>query len=742
MHIVYNFCIPLIIGLLYAFVPHFQPCFGEEKGWAKVSVEELDVRRGPGVNYPVMTVASKDVLLEILGLDKDRYSVQLPDGRRGWVSRKHTTTVKYENNNLTRPSSGKLDLNRQSLGGLISLILIIFVALFLFLLLSMPTSAILYVVLRCKYSSFRMPILKFYTLFTTILILVVLGESVWIWNSVPDFQIFKKVKHHTRITVLKTGDFIDVESLIDRLPISLEDMPPFLPNAVIAMEDRRFLNHFGIDPIGFSRAFYKNIIYGKAEGASTITQQVAKNMFLSPEKSLVRKIKELALSVKIEMYNSKKDILEMYLNGIYLGGRIYGIESASRHYFYKKAANLNLYEVGVLVGSIPKPSYWNINSSRNKADIRARLVLEEMVKQGYVTYEEANSALKIGIKKGSMQLRRPESRYFIDAMKLEILEKFGNLEGRLTIFTTLDPEMQVYAETAVEKALVRAALPKEYEAALIALDKDGAIRTLLGGVDYAKSQFNRAVQAYRQPGSLFKPFIYLSALELGNKPGDFILDSPIEIGDWRPTNFDGRYLGRITLLEALSKSRNAAAVRLMEKVKRSTVIQTARRLGIVSSLLDKPSLALGCSEMTLLEICTAYNCFSNGGYRVKPYAIQGICDKLGNVKYWHKPMGEKVIRPKNLEYMNNMLAAVISPNGTGKRAILNHQWAGGKTGTTQDSRDAWFIGYTKHLLAGIWIGKDDNSPMRNVLGGDLPALAWKEFMKNVYEHIGGGQELL
>ena len=689
-HIIRRLCILLIICLLSALISQFQPCFGEERSRAKVSLEKPDVRRGHGVNYP---------------------------------------------NNLTPSSSRKLDLNRQYLGGLFSLILTIFVALFLFLLFSMPTSAILYVVLRFKYSSFRMSILKFYSLFTAFLILVGIGGSVWIWNSVPDLELFKKMKDRTRITVIKMGDIIEVESLVNHLPISLEDLPPFLPKAVIAMEDRRYLNHFGIDPVGFSRAFYRNIFDGKTEGASTITQQVAKNMFLSPEKSLLRKIKELALSLKIEMYNSKKDILEMYLNGIYFGGQIYGIDSAARHYFYKKAANLNLYEVGLLVGSIPKPSYWNIKSSMKKADTRARLVLEEMVDQGYVTHEEAINALKIGIRKGAIHTRKPESRYFIDAMKSEILEKCGNLEGRLTIFTTLDHEMQVYAEMAVEKTLNRAALSKEYEAAFIAMDKDGAIRALVGGVDYAKSQFNRAVQAYRQPGSLFKPFIYLSALELGNKPSDYILDSPIEVDDWRPTNFDGKYLGRITLLEALSKSRNAAAVRLMVKVKRSTVIQIARRLGIASSLLDKPSLALGCSEMNLLEVCMAYNCFSNGGYRVKPYAVLGICDKLGNVKYWHKSMAERVIHPKHIEYMNKMLTAVISPNGTGKRAILDHQWAGGKTGTSQDNRDAWFIGYTKHLLAGVWIGKDDNSPMRNVSGGDLPALAWKEFMKNVYEHM-------
>jgi penicillin-binding protein 1A len=224
-------------------------------------------------------------------------------------------------------------------------------------------------------------------------------------------------------------------------------------------------------------------------------------------------------------------------------------------------------------------------------------------------------------------------------------------------------------------------------------------------------------------------------LELGSKPSDYILDSPIEVEHWRPANFDGKYLGRITLLEALSKSRNAAAVRLMEKVKRSTVIQVARRLGVVSSLLDRPSLALGCSEMSLLEVCAAYSCFSNGGYKVKPYTIEGICDRFGNVEYWHKPVADKVIDPKHIKYMNEMLTAVVSANGTGKRAVLENRWAAGKTGTTQDSRDAWFVGYTRHLLAGIWIGKDDNSPMRNVLGGDLPALAWKEFMKNVYARV-------
>lgn len=739
MHISLRLCVLLVLLFLSALASYLQPCFGEEKICVRVSVEKVDVRRGPGVNYPVLTAAPKDALLEILGTDKDWYSVQLPDGRKGWVNRKHTTGVAvHDSRNFNNPkplSFRKLDLNRHHLGSIFSLILTTIVALFLFMLFSMPSSGILYIVLRHKYSSFRMSILKFYTLFAAISIAVAVGGAVWIWNSVPDLELFKKVKRHTRVTVIKMGDIIEVESSINHLPISLEEMPPFLPKAVIAVEDRRFLDHFGIDPVGFSRAFYRNIFDGKTEGASTITQQVAKNMFLSPEKSLVRKIKELILSLKIEKHNSKKEILELYLNGIYFGGQIYGIESAARHYFHKRAASLNLYEVGVLVGSIPKPSFWNINRSRKKADTRARQVLEEMVKQGYVTHEEANDALRVGIKKGATQLRRPESRYFIDAMKSEILEKWASLEGRLTIFTTLDPEMQVHAEIAVEKTLNRAALSKEVQAAFIALDQDGAIRAMIGGVDYADSQFNRAVQAYRQPGSLFKPFIYLSALEFGSKPNDPILDAPIEVDHWRPTNFDGKYLGRITLSEALSKSRNAAAVRLMEKVKRSTVIQLARRLGIVSSLLDKPSLALGCSEVTLLEICSAYNCFSNGGYRVKSYAIQGICDRLGNVKYWHTPAAEKVIQPRHNEYMNKMLTAVISPNGTGRKAILDGRWSGGKTGTSQDNRDAWFIGYTKHLLAGIWIGKDDNSPMRNVSGGDLPALAWKEFMKNVYEHM-------
>jgi penicillin-binding protein 1A len=509
-------------------------------------------------------------------------------------------------------------------------------------------------------------------------------------------------------------------------PLSLKEMSPFLPKAVIATEDRRFYRHFGIDPVGLARAAMADLRAGHVvQGGSTITQQLAKILFLTPERSLARKARETLLALWLERRFSKDQILEIYLNRVYLGAGAYGVDAAAHRYFGKSAAKLDLFESAVIAGLLKAPTRYSPARDRAAATGRAAQVLDIMVDAGAVTAAEAAAAAKQGIAVATAG--RSGARYFADWVAEQVRD-FAGADRDLTIRTTLDPRMQAAAESAVADVLARYGVKDAVsQGALVAMTPDGAVRAMVGGRDYGQSQFNRAAQAQRQPGSAFKPFVYLAGLEAGLRPSDRLVDAPVRIGNWQPHNYLNRYQGEMSLANALAQSINTITVQVAQRAGIGRVAATANRLGIGSELARDASIALGTGEVNLLELVSAYAPFANGGIGVLPYGISEIRDSGGKLVYRRGGSGPgQVIEPELVGLMNQMLSGVIA-YGTGKAAALGRP-AAGKTGTTQEYRDAWFIGYTADLVAGVWLGNDDDTPMNKVTGGSLPALAWRSFM--------------
>jgi len=511
--------------------------------------------------------------------------------------------------------------------------------------------------------------------------------------------------------------------------VTLKEMSPWLPKAVVATEDRRFYSHFGIDPVGLIRAAVTNLRSGHiVQGGSTITQQLAKTVFLTPERSLSRKIREALLALWLEHHFSKDQILEIYLNRVYLGAGTYGADAAAHRYFAKSAAQLNLYESAVIAGLLKAPTRFNPTRDKEKTTARAAQVLDLMVETGAIDQPQASAAEKSGAELNKVALAQPGGRYFADWVADQVRDFAGTADRDLTVRTTLDPRMQSAAEASVADVLTRHGLQDVVsEGALVAMTPDGAVRAMVGGRDYNESQFNRATQAQRQPGSAFKPFVYLAGIEAGLRPEDRFIDGPLQIGNWRPHNYTNRYLGEVTVAEAIAESINTVAVQVAQRAGIPQVIAVANRLGITSDLAQDASIALGTNEVNLLELVSAYAPFANGGTGVLAYGITEITDTSGRIVYHRSGSGPgQVVSPGEVGIMNQLLTGVIA-HGTGKAAAMPRP-AAGKTGTTQDYKDAWFIGYTADLVAGVWLGNDDNTPMNKVTGGSLPAPAWKSFM--------------
>ena len=554
------------------------------------------------------------------------------------------------------------------------------------------------------------------------------GTLAYFALTLPDTSQLNSGERRPNVTVLADDDSLigDFGDLFGQ-PLALDEMSRYLPQAVIATEDRRFYSHFGVDPVGIFRAMAANFRAGElVQGGSTITQQLAKNLFLSPERSLARKIRELLLALWLERRFTKDQILEIYLNRVYLGAGTYGVDAAADRYFGKSAAELTLFESALIAGLLKAPSRLSPARDPDAAAARAVQVLDNMVEAGFITAEQAAAAEQRGF--GLASTGRPGSRYFADWVAEQIRE-LGGFAGRdLIVRTTLNPRLQAAAETTVAEVLARhGAKGSVGQGALVAMSIDGAVRAMVGGRDYSRSQFNRATQARRQPGSAFKPFVYLAGLEAGLRPEDRFVDAPIRIGKWQPQNYTNRYQGEMTLASALAQSVNTVAVQVAERAGIDRVIAAAHRLGIASDLPRDASLALGTSEVSLIELVSAYVPFANGGLGVLPYGITEIWDNDGKLLYRRAGSGPgRVIAPELAGEMNEMLAGVIG-RGTGRSAALPRP-AAGKTGTTQQYRDAWFIGYTAELVAGIWFGNDDNTPMNRVTGGTLPAAAWRNFM--------------
>lgn len=514
-------------------------------------------------------------------------------------------------------------------------------------------------------------------------------------------------------------------------PATLAKLPPVLPQALLATEDRRFYRHFGIDVLGLARATWVNFRAGRAvQGGSTITQQVAKNVFLTPQRNLKRKVQEVLLAFWLEANFSKDEILELYFNRVYFGAGAYGIESAAQRYFAKPAARLTLPEAAMLVGMLKAPSRYSPISNLKLAQGRANQVIANMVDNGTLSPDAARSAFARPAQVARARESTRSARYFADWVLEGVADYVGRRTDDLVVVTTLDLRLQQTAEKAVDAALAKDGERLDAEqASLLSLQPGGAVRAMVGGRDFRDSEFNRVTQAHRQPGSAFKLFVFLAALEAGISPNDSFVDGPITVANWQPRNYDGAYAGTITFREAVARSTNTVAVQLSERVGRARVIEAAHRLGIVSDLKAHPSLALGASEVTMLELAGAYATLANRGASVQPYGIVEIRTQQGEVLYRRPPVSNgPVISERVLGQLTDLLQGVVT-GGTGRAAQLDRPVAG-KTGTSSDYRDAWFMGYTAELVTGVWTGNDDNSPMNKVTGGGLPAQIWKAFMQD------------
>jgi penicillin-binding protein 1A len=492
-------------------------------------------------------------------------------------------------------------------------------------------------------------------------------------------------------------------------PLRLGDMPAYLPAAAVAVEDRRFWHHPGIDPIGLARAVWVNLTSGRlVQGGSTITQQVAKNLFLTNARTFHRKVQELLLTLWLEHTFSKREILEIWLNRVYLGSGTWGMDAAARMYFGVSARRVTLWQAAVLAGLPRAPSRFNPRADAAAAAARAREVLAAMADTGTITAEMARvAAAQIAFAPAPPLA----SGWFADWVA-EQAQSLAPQNADTKVRTTLDGRLQTIAEARLTALLNGpGAAAGVTQGAVIALDAaTGAVRAMVGGRDYRQSLFNRAVQARRQPGSAFKPFVWLAALESGVRPDDPVLDAPIRIGNWSPADFERQYLGEITVEEALAQSINTAAVRLLLQAGGPrTVGRLAARLGIAEKLPADASLALGTGEVGLLELASAYAAFLNGGVRVTPFGVEAL-----------RVPPRPVIDADLAAMMVRMMSAVVT-RGTGRAAAVPGHLVAGKTGTTQDYRDAWFVGCIDGEIIGVWLGNDDNRPMKGVQGGSLPA---------------------
>jgi len=568
-----------------------------------------------------------------------------------------------------------------------------------------------------------------------LLVLLLLGWAALFLLLAPELPdtdaLFADAEQRT-VTVLAADDTPLAERAAEGARfVRLEELAPHLVKAVLAIEDHRFYEHFGVDPRGLLRAAWQNLRAGEVvAGGSTITQQLAKNLFLTPERSLRRKLQELALALWLEARLSKNEILTLYLNRVYLGAGAYGVEAAARRYFGKSATQVTLAEASMLAGLLKAPSALAPTRDLEAARGRAAIVLERMAELGWITREQALAA------RARPAVLAPETQtdlagHFLDWVLDDLTEHLGKHGRDLVVRTTLDRRLQLAAERALRAALAReGAVRGVEEGAIVVLDASGAVRAMVGGESYRTSRLNRAANARRQPGSAFKPFLYLAALERGWTPESPIEDRPIAIGDWRPENIDGRYRGRVSLIDAFALSLNSAAVRLIRDVGPEAVVATARRLGVAAPLPAVPSLALGTAEVSLVELTGAYLPFATGGVRPTIHAVREVADDRGRVLYRFTGSSRRVIEPSTAATMQRLLAAVVE-RGTGRAARLDDRLVIGKSGTTQNYRDAWFVAAAGELVVGVWVGNDDGRPMQGVTGGTLPAKIAREVLRAV-----------
>jgi len=508
-----------------------------------------------------------------------------------------------------------------------------------------------------------------------------------------------------------------------------QEIPDVMVDAVLAIEDRRFYEHGGMDYWAVLRAIVANVLAGDVvQGGSTLTQQLAKNLFLTPERTLKRKLQEAMLAFWLERNLSKDDILVHYMNRVYLGSGTYGIEAASRKYFDHSARQLSLSEAALLAGLLKAPSRYSPLSNRTASFGRMQVVLGSMVDAELLTAEARAAAPDPVI---SSRSRNGSERYFIDWVMAALPGFVDHTSGDLVVHTTFAPAVQAKAHAALDDALEQwGASRKVSQGAVLVMSSSGAVQAMVGGRSYAKSEYNRTVTAMRQPGSAFKLFVYLTAFEAGMSSSFKMRDTPFILENWAPRNYDSTHKGAMTLEEAFASSNNVIAVKLAERSNRAEVIKTAQRLGINTTIVRQPSLALGTSEVRLIELASAYGVVANGGYQVLPYAIEKVTTSDGAVVYRRNDTRIRIVAPGPVEQMQQIMTAAVEA-GTGKAARIPGRDVAGKTGTSQDSRDAWFVGHSGDVVAGVWLGNDDASPMNRVTGGFIPARIWRSVVSGL-----------
>lgn len=547
--------------------------------------------------------------------------------------------------------------------------------------------------------------------------------------TAPELPPLPPIRRDPQVTYLdRNGAVLGVRGGRYGPPVDVAKLPAYVPAAFVAIEDRRFYDHTGFDPVGIARALVVNAEQGRAaQGASTITQQLARNLYLSPEQTVERKAKEVMYAVQLERTYSKKQILGLYLSRVYFGSGAYGLEAASRRYFNKPATKLTLREAATLAGVLKSPTNYNPIEQPQRAAQRADLVLAAMVETGVITPADRSKAMAQPLRLAPAAAGGA-AQYFIDWVDAQRRGLVGQLKQDIVVETTLDGRMELAAADALRSTIGRYGGQGVSQGALVALDGQGRVRAMVGGLDYAAAPYNRAVTAKRQAGSAWKPFVYLTALEAGRTPDMTVVDEPIVFGAWSPENYSDTYAGALTLEQAVAQSTNTVAVRLADEVGRSNVAATAKRLGIVSPVNTDPAMALGTSLVSPLEMAQAYGAFANGGKKVAAYGVERIRTSTGAVLYQRKAAPQpQVIANPPLSDLNRMLRTAVT-SGTGARARVEGYDLAGKTGTTSDYKDAWFAGYSGGFAAVVWMGNDNGAPMRRITGGTAPAEAWRSFM--------------
>ena len=538
------------------------------------------------------------------------------------------------------------------------------------------------------------------------------------------------ILHETRSAAVvfldKDGNEIRSANRIMGTPVSVETLPPHVWQAIVAIEDKRFYEHGPIDLRGITRAVFSNLASGRiAAGGSTITQQTAKNIFLSREKKISRKVQELILSYWLENRFTKNQVLDLYMNRVSLVGGMRGIDATARVMFQVPASKLSIGQAAQIAAMLKAPTTYSPLRNPEKNIKRARVVLTEMVRQGYIDINQARIAaqsLGAALPTGDTN----QYRYWTDFVMDELRSRIGEFESDMYVHTTLDMDVQDGV------AAILSSKTGEYQGAVVVMETDGALRAMSGGTDYQSSQFNRAT-APRQPGSSFKPVVYLVALENGLMPDSYVNDSPFAVGDYNPKNYNEKYYGDITLSTAFAKSVNSVPLKLTKEYGIDSVLNMAGRLGVGTKLRREYSTVLGASEMSLLDLTNIYAVIWNNGFSVRPYSITKVTDSRGNIIYERNPSDPiQVLQPQTVKYMSQLLADVIAVGGTGGRARTSGV-LGGKTGTSNGNRDAWFVGGTSDIVIGVWMGNDDFTPMNSkITGGTIPAEIFKEIIQKKY----------